>query len=223
MKKLILVLFILTNVNAFAQKKTNRHSPIVQKGVFISFNPHSILEPQQGAVGLGVGYRITNSFEVWTEGSYLYKGLGTSTFNFNNLKGFRSITSAKYFYNNRHGFFVGAEFRVKQYSFDDFTDFINNAGNRLNNFNYSAKHTLIGGGIFWGKRFKVSPDGKFELEGNIGIGIKARTIQRNNVPVGYYKEDFFGRRSDIFNPIIDTDINQTIPYVPGIVRFIYHL
>jgi hypothetical protein len=222
MHKTISIVLLFCAMHCQAQK-TNRHSPIIQKGVYLSFNPHSFLEPQQAAVGLGVGYRINDNVEIWTEASYLYKGFGTSLYNFNNLKGFRSITSVKYYYNNKHGFFVGAEFRVKQYSFDDNTDFIDAAGVRLNNYDYRAKHTLIGGGLFWGKRFKVSTNGKFELEGNIGLGVKARTIQRNNVPNGFYKEDYYGRRSDVFNPIIDTDINQTIPYVPGIVRLIYHL
>ena len=79
---------------------------------------------------------------------------------------------------------------------------------------------LIGGGVFWGKRFKLTANGKFEMEGNIGIGVKQRMINRKNVPAGYIK--MYERLPDA-PPMPDTDAEIAAPYFPAIVRFIYHL
>ena len=221
MKIIFLSFFLFISITSIAQKK-NRHTPILQKGWYLTFNPHSLLEPEQGAVGLGIGYRLSNHIEIWTEMNYLYKGFFQDGIDyFKNLHGVRSITSFKYYYSNKHGFFVGAEFRLKNYSFDDRTDFINlQTNNRLNNYEYKASHTLIGGGVFWGKRFKLTANGKFEMEGNIGIGVKQRIINRKNVPAGYSKINYLQR--DRISPIPDRDEEQTLPYFPAIVRFIYH-
>ena len=195
MKRIFLIPFLFISIKVTAQKKVSRHTPVITKGLYLSFNPHSIFEPEQGAVGLGVGYRISKRIEVWTELNYLYKGFFQNPGYFDNLKGFRSITSFKYYYYNKHGMFVGAEFRLKNYSFDDKNTFINMQTNdTLTNFQYKAIHTLAGGAIFWGKRFKLTGNGKFELEGNVGIGVKQRTIKRENVPSGYFKIEFPERR-----------------------------
>ena len=97
-----------------AVKKT-RQLPVVTKGFYLSFNLNSILEPEQGAVGLGAGYRFNKRFEAFSEINYLYQGFydKSDERHFNNLKGFRSINSFKYFYSKRHGFFVGVDFRIK--------------------------------------------------------------------------------------------------------------
>jgi hypothetical protein len=222
MKKIVLISFLLISIKVTAQKKISRHTPIIQKGLYLSFNPHSILEAEQGAVGLGIGYRLSNHIEIWTELNYLYKGFFQDPEYFNNLHGFRSTSSFKYYYSNKHGFFVGAEFRIKNYSFDDKNTFVNSQLNdTITNFSYKAGHTLIGGGVFWGKRFKLTANGKFELEGNIGVGVKQRIIARKNVPAGYLVKEYFYR--DRISPIPDTDIEQTLPYFPAIVRFVYHL
>ncbi len=221
MKKTVLLFFLIPAIDGVAQK-AYRHSPVLQKGWYLSFNPHSILEPEQGAVGLGIGNRISKKVEVWTELNYLYKGFAYEGGRFINLKGIRSITSLKYYYSNKHGFFVGAEFRIKNYSFGDNNTFINKQTNdTLTSFRYTAVHTLIGGGIFWGKRFKLTANGKFELEGNLGIGVKQRIIARKNVPAGYSLIEYFAK--DRISPVPDNDVEQTLPYFPAIVRFIYHL
>jgi hypothetical protein len=117
---------------------------------------------------------------------------------------------------------VGAEFRVKHYSFTDESTFINKQSNdTLSGFQYTVAHTLTGGGIFWGKRFKLTGNGKFEMEGNIGVGVKQRMIRKKNIPAGYAQLEFYPL--DRINPIPDNNIEQTLPYFPAIVRFIYHL
>ena len=221
MKKKLLILFLLVNANAIAQR-TNRHTPVIKKGLYLSFNPHALFEAEQGAASLGLGYRINKRIEIWAEASYLYKGFFQDPEKFRDLKGIRVIVSGKYFYQNKYGFFAGAEFRIKQYSFIDKNQFVNDLLNdTLVNYQYTAQHTLIGGAIFWGKRFKITANGKFELEGNIGVGVKQRYIARKNVPAGYYKREYYFR--DRISPIPDRDIDQVLPYFPATVRFIYHL
>jgi hypothetical protein len=221
MKKIFLIFFLFISITAIAQK-TNRHTPVIQKGWYLSFNPHSIFELEQGAVGLGIGNRLSRKFEIWTELNYLYKGLFYQGDDFKNLKGIRSITSFKYYYDNKHGFFVGADFRIKNYSFDDKNIFINlQTRDTLTNYPYRLGHTLIGGGVFWGKRFKLSANGKFEMEGNIGIGVKQRLINRKNVPAGYTIIQYNSKRG--FNPFFDKDEGLAQPYFPATFRFIYHL
>ena len=220
MKIIFFAFCLLITISVVAQKK-NRHTPVIQQGWFLSLNPHAIFEPEQGAVGLGIGYRLNDHIELWTEMNYLYRGFFQDPGDFTNLQGIRSSTSLKYYYSKKHGFFAGVEFRVKKYSFMDQTDFENLQTNQvLNNFRYKASHTLIGGGAFWGKRFKVTPNGKFELEGNIGIGVKHRMIDRKNVPAGYSKIEYSLRR---ISPLPDYDNEQTLPYFPAIFRLIYHL
>jgi Protein of unknown function (DUF3575) len=212
--------FLLISITVVAQKKS-RHTPIIQKGWYLSFNPHSLFELQQGAVGLGIGYRINNRIELWTELNYLYKGFAQNPGYFDDLKGFRSIVSFKYYYYNKHGMFAGAEFRIKNYSFDDKNTFVNTQLNdTLTNFRYRATNTLVGGAVFWGKRFKLTANGKFELEGNVGIGVKQRRINRKNLPSGYSKIENFNK---VFSLVPDTDVEDAYPYFPAIFRFIYHL
>ena len=219
MKKFLLIFFLLVSANAIAQHK-GKSTPVLQKGLYISFNPHSILEPEEGAVGLGFGYRISKRFEIWSEVNYLYKGFITSPDKFRNLQGFRDITSFKYYYNNKYGFFVGVEFRIKNYSFDARNNFINpQTSDTLLNYSYKTEQILIGGGAFWGKRFKLTANGKFEMEGNIGIGVKQRYIHRKNMPVGY--ERVVIRAVDVFR--FSTEDEDQEPYFPAIFRFIYHL
>ncbi len=202
-------------------QKTKRYTPIFQKGWYLSFNPFSIVEPEQGGVGLGVGYRIDKHFEVWTKLNYLYHSKVEEISEFDNLKGFRSITSLKYYYNQKHAFFGGGEFRVKYYAFDDKTDFINiQTNDTLHSFPNKASHTLIGGAAFWGMRIKVSRNGKFEYEANVGFGGKSRTINRKNVPAGYTRINDYPK-PHYHRP--DHNIEDTQVYIPATVRLIYHL
>ena len=64
----------------------NKFMPVIEKGAYISFNPMAVVEAQQGAIGLGVGYRVTKRIEFFAESSYLFKGLQTIDDNFKSLK-----------------------------------------------------------------------------------------------------------------------------------------
>jgi len=206
---------------AFAQR-TNRHTPVIQKGFYLSLNPYSILEPEQGAAGIGIGYRFNKRIELFSELNCLYRGFFMEDEDYRKLKGFRLIISGKYFYQNKYGFFVGAEFRWKRYSFDDRYTFVRNIPpDTIRDYRYQPRHDLIGGAVFWGKRFKLTPNGKWELEGNIGIGVKYRHIRRTGLPDGYYSIDYFPK--DRISPIPDRDVNQALPYFPGTFRILFHL
>lgn len=221
MKKILPALFLLITSVSLAQR-TNRHTPVIRTGAYLSLNPYSPLEPEQGAAGLGIGYRFNKRFELFTEMNYLYRGAFMEDEKYWKLKGFRFIVSGKYFYQNKYGFFVGAEFRWKRYSFTDENTFVHEAlADTLTDYKYQPRHSLLGGGVFWGKRFKLTPNGKWELEGHIGIGAKYRHIQRNGTPPGYEKIEYLAK--DRINIIPDRDVDQMLPYVPGTIRIIYHL
>jgi len=153
--------------------------------------------------------------------NYLYHFKSDEISEFDNLKGFRSITSLKYYYNQKRAFFVGAEFRIKKYSFDDKTDLVNiQTNDTLRLFSNTASDTLIGGAVLWGKRIKVSRNGKFEFEANVGLGGKYRTIKRKNVPAGYTR---INNDPGAHRHRPDTNIEGAQAYVPATIRLIYHL
>ncbi len=205
-------------------QKRHRFSPIVQKGFYLTLNPYSPLEMAQGAAGLGIGYRINKRVELWTEFSYLYKGIFYDGDDFNGLKGIRNITSFKYYYNNKHGFFVGAEFRFKKYSYSSETDFVNDlTSDTLTDYIHEVVQSIPGGAVFWGKRFKLTPNGKFEMEANIGFGVRQRIISRRGMPDGYKKLEYDLKNIRRISPIPDHDVEGVLPYLPLGVRLIWHL
>jgi hypothetical protein len=218
MRTLLLACLLFSCIAASAQRK-NRHTPVITKGVYLSLNPYSVIEPQQGAVGLGIGYRFNKRIELHLQTEYLYRGVLAD--NLHDLHGFRAILSGKYFYQNKYGFFVGAELRLKQYTFVDNTTIVNEQlRDTITNFQYHPQHTLIGVAVFWGKRFKLTPNGKFELEGHIGAGGKYRRIERKGFPAGYVKqEEIF--RQEFLIPNIDREIG--LPYITGGIKLILHL
>lgn len=221
LKTVFSAFFILFFSVAFSQR-TNRHTPVIKKGFYLSINTFSIVEAEQGGAGMGIGYRFNKRIELFSELNSLYRGFFMEDGQFEKLKGFRLMISGKYFYQNKYGFFVGAEFRWKQYSFNDETTFVNDVLNdTLFNYRYQPRHNLLGGAVFWGKRFKLTPNGKWELEGQIGIGAKYRQISRNGVPAGY--DRFIFEPKDRISPIPDRDVNQVLPYFPGTIRILFHL
>ena len=198
--------------------------PLIDKGFYLSFNPEAALEVQQGALGLGAGYRLFARLEIWAEASYLYRGIGSVNDNFKNLQGFKGIVSAKYFYKNKHKFFFGLEFRYKQYTYDDKTNFENKLTiDTILKYPYKLQNILLGGGIFFGKRFKISKNGKFEIEALAGTGLKYRFVNYKNVPAGYSKIPYTFERGPIrLFPVDYPYTEQWVPYFPVAIRIVYH-
>lgn len=192
--------------------------------LFLSFNPSALLEPMQGAVGLGIGYRVSQRVELWAEGSYLYSGIFTKTESFENVHGFKSIFNGKYFIKTRRPFFIGIELRLKDYSLDDKRDFENKLiADTIRNYPYQLHNQLFGAGTFIGKKFSLSKNGKFEMEGLVGIGLKYRKLDFRNIPAGYTKIDYELRDHFQIFPENYFYTEQWLPYIPAAIRFIYHL
>jgi len=218
MRTLLLTGFLFSCLATSAQRK-NRQTPVITKGVYLSLNPYSIIEPEQGAIGLGIGYRFNKRIELHLQTDYLYRGILAD--GLHDLHGYRAIFSGKYFYQNKYGFFVGAEFRLKRYSFVDNTTIFNpQLQDTINNFQYNPQHTITGDAVFWGKRFKLTPNGKFELEGHVGVGGKYRNINRKNLPPGYSKLEYMVKD---MSPIPSNDREIGVPYIAGAVKLILHL
>lgn len=193
-------------------------------GLFLSFNPSALLEPLQSAVGLGIGYRVSQRVELWTEGSYLYSGNFTNTERFKNTHGFKGIINGKYFIKTRRPFFIGIELRLKDYSYDDKSDFENKLiADTIRNYPFQLHNQLFGAGTFIGKKFTLSRNGKFEMEGLVGIGIKYRKLDFRNVPAGFTKIDYEFRNHFQIFPENYFYTEQWLPYIPAAIRFIYHL
>ncbi len=204
----------------------NKHNftPTVQQGVYLSFNPAGMFEVQQGAVGLGLGYRVTKNLEFWAEGSYLYRGIGTEGENFRNLRGFKGIFSSRYYYKNKHQFFFGVEIRYKNYTYTDKADFENKSTiDTLFKLQYKLQNTLYGGAALFGKKIKLSRSGKFEIEAIAGLGLKYRFVNYHNVTQGYTKIlDFPSYDGINIKPINYQYTEQWLPYIPATIRLLYH-
>jgi hypothetical protein len=152
----------------------------------LSVNPLGILEPQM-AVGLGIGYHITANWQVWLESSVLgqlYRNPAQSC-----IGGFREILAVKYYLGRRQGLFFAGEFRWKQAWYHDVANFEDNNGDQLNKYTYRLENIIFGGGFWFGGRIRLSADHRWQLEPSIGMGLKGRTVYRQNVPDGYTYHD----------------------------------
>lgn len=224
MKKIFFFLTFFSCTTSLAQKK-NTHSLVYKRGMGLMFSPLSVLEPQQAAIGLGAGFRINKQFEVATEFSYLFSGYPMPEYGvekLENLKGVRSISSVKYFYEKKLNFFVGIEVRVKQYSYVVMRNYSNGIIDILGH-PYSARNTTFGGAVFWGKRNKISKNGVLEFEWTVGIGLKELQVKElSTPPTGYTLIKY--RHSDVLSlGIISDNIGADFPTFPIGLRFIYHL
>jgi len=68
----------------------------------LSLNPYGLLEPP-AAIGLGVGYRLTERVELWSETSFITNGFFQTE---GPVTGVRQILQTKYFVDRNLNFFV---------------------------------------------------------------------------------------------------------------------
>ncbi len=207
---LLLVVFICTNVNA-------------QKKLYFSVNPFGALEPQ-AAYGLAVGYAFNDQFDISTEYSLLTKPTWTDEGKYTNIKGFRSITTVKFttsadeWKQTRN--FVGAELRVRQFSYDDTQDFSNTATHTvINDYTFKNHTKTIGFAGLIGKQKDMCENGRIVLEVTAGIGLRYTTITRDNTPANSTivpVETGFGEMPNYRN-------DQTSFYFPLAMRVIFKL
>jgi Protein of unknown function (DUF3575) len=226
MKQIISPLCLFFSVLLHAQESPSlqkkSHKIIIEKGWSLSLNPLSAFEPVHTAIGLGVGYTFGNKWQVWAEMNLLTGALTNTNGASKDLKGVRNIIALKH-YTGQRGFFIGIEGRYKNFSFTDSDYFINSAtGDTLSNVANTAQHTVMGAAIFWGKRIALSPGGKWQLEFNIGLGLKKHDISRKNFP-DTYKLYELPRRSRLISLDKDVAAPYGAPYAPCAIRIICQL
>ncbi len=194
------------------QKSSGRPLP-VQRWT-LSFNPLGLLE-LPAAVGVGIGYRLSDKVEIGSETSLLRNGplpVGSS------LTGIRQIVQLKRFMDKNHHFFLAGEIRYKSFSFLDSNDLINPVTrDTLSGIHYRTHISFVGAAFQFGTRLPLSTNGRFQLEITAGLGIKQKTIGRKGIPVEY---------QNLYHSI---DLNVwdlmytpgTTIYFPGSIRFVY--
>lgn len=168
------------------------------------------------AIGAGIGYRLNERTEIWSETSLLTNGLMMYV---GPLTGIRQIFQLKRFIGSDGHFFVAGEIRYKYFSYRDTADFSNPSINEtIHNIPYHAYHTVFGAALQAGYRINLSKNGKFQVELTGGIGIKNKIIDRPGVPTGY---------TEYVTPSVDLNIYDFIEsrgisiYFPGSIRVIY--
>lgn len=185
----------------------------------LSFNPPGIFEAQS-AIGLGVGYQFTQHWQLWLESSYLWQMFRSA--NPNCIGGFRDILAVKYYFGARQSLFFAGEFRWKQVYYHDVADFIDTATNlTVPQRSYTLENIIFGGALWFGGRIRLSNDHRWRLEPSIGLGLKGRTVVRQNVPSTFHYIKY-GGGSDVFGTSPE-DGAPVLIYLPASVRLVYVL
>jgi hypothetical protein len=181
----------------------------------LSFNPLGLAEAPC-AIGFGVGYRLSNKVEIWSETSFLTNG----TFKTQGpLTGIRQILEGRYFTDDHRNIFIGAELRFKSYQVRDTDAFVNPATHdTLNAFSNFSRHYFFGAAFQVGWRASLTANGRFQLELTAGLGVRKYVDVRQGIPSGYEFRNF--------NEPIDIKVNNIeyqVPttYFPGSVRLLY--
>jgi hypothetical protein len=183
----------------------------------LTFNPFGLMEPP-AAVGLGIGYRLNEKIEFWSETSFLTNGLFRTD---GPITGIREILQMKYFVNEDRNIFMAAEVRYKSFQFRDRDNFYNAATNdTLLNFSNFSRHYFFGAGLQVGWRTSISGNGRLQLELTAGLGYRVTHIDRQDIPPGYQYKQFAPAKD---SPTGDM-INDPSPmYFPGSLRLIWTL
>jgi hypothetical protein len=238
MKLKLVFLFFLFQSHVNAQLRSSRLAKTTteESGKYFSFNPFALAEPHLAA-GVGFGNHFTERSEYFTELSYIGKQFFYDNTTTNSLHGVRWIAQYRYHFlhpwqplfnigsvgrrgrnANRH-LFLGAEFRVKPFTFSASRTFVKEMpADTLHNFVYKANAVCVGGAILMGEIFDLSADGKWKLEATIGIGARIKTVHYKNIPTGYKpltQKGYFG----LAVPVIDEPVG--LPYVPCAIRLRY--
>ena len=161
---LLLVFIIATATNA--QQKS---------GFYLSANPLAILEPQ-AAYGAGIGYRFNEYLELSAEYSTLSSSNLLVGYRFNGVEGFRSVAQLKYTISiNEEKYnkvFIGAEARVKSYSYMDVANFTNTqTGAVVKDYQYKNNTTVKGFAAIIGKQLDLGYLSNWCIAFTAGVGL----------------------------------------------------
>jgi Protein of unknown function (DUF3575) len=211
MRNLFALLSLLSCLQTKAQIKKSYWS--------VGVNPLGLIEVIP-AVGPCVSYRLSPAFEFWGETSYLFGGPNRIE-DWKNLNGYRLIFQGRYYPGKKKRFFIAPEFRLKHYTYNSKTSFINStSSDTLNNYPYHGSQWLTGGALVFGNQFVLSRSHQLYLEVTAGVGSKLRRITRSRVPAGY---QYFAPFPDHAFSIGYNDDNRNDPYVPLGFRLIWKL
>lgn len=216
MKRNIIMLLLVSIITSAtnAQQKS---------GFYISANPLAILEPQ-AAYGAGIGYRFNEYLELSAEYSTLSSSNLLVGYRFNGVEGFRSVAQLKYTISiNEEKYnkvFVGAEARVKSYSYMDVASFTNTqTGAVTKDYQYKNNTTVKGFAAIIGKQLDLGYLSNWCIEFTAGVGLRTKTIQRENTPANSAivpKDTGFGETPNYLD-------NHTSFYFPIGVRVMFRL
>jgi hypothetical protein len=186
----------------------------------LSFNAPGLLELQM-AIGLGLGYQVTNWWQIWLESSALgqfYQKPDQSC-----IGGIREILAMKFYFGPRQSLFAAAEFRWKQVYYHDVENFESlTTSAELKNYTYQLENIIFGGAVWFGARIRISQNHRWRLEPSIGLGIKSRTVVWHGVPEGYQYQTGGDKHDDVFSTSPRYSTPGTI-YLPASVRVVYVL
>lgn len=199
----------------------------------LSFNPLGLVELQM-ALGVGVGYQVTDWWQIWLESSALcqfYQKPPQSC-----IGGVREILAMKFYFGPRRAFFTAAEFRWKQVYYHDVGNFVETTypgvgalvtqpyvQRRISNYTYQLENVVFGGAVWFGGRVRISGNHRWRLEPSIGVGFKGRTVSRYGVPAGYVPETGGLENSASPWPWSPKNSSPFLIYLPASLRIVYVL
>lgn len=173
------LLTLLLSILLFTQVNAQQTS-----GLYLSVNPLCMFE-SQATFGVGLGY-FNEKFEICSEIGQLNPPLWGSD-KFLQIQGFRSVTRFKYFFAidemKQSKTFFGAEFRYKNFAYDDIADFTSlSTGAVIKDYVFRNTTTVKAYAGIIGKQFEMSETGRWVIEFTAGLGLRMKHVQRDNTP-----------------------------------------
>jgi len=141
----------------------------------ISLTPSSLLHLRLSGVMGGVEYRFHEKWSIVNDFGYTYQNLMRER----RQKGFRNRTEIRWYpgeYDPSWDFFMGAQFRYWQVSFDDEGTFCRAGCQYFEDLEFSSKQNGIGGSFVFGIGGTMGKNFYYEFGAALGL------IQRNNNP-----------------------------------------
>lgn len=213
-------IFLCITVQLFSQPsgKLNKRLPSPQKT--ITCNIFGIAEPQ-AAIGIGLDNIITQRSGYFTEMSYIFKAPFYKAPD-DITGGYRFIAQYRYYlkWNKNWHYFLGPEFRIKQYGFKGIIPTININTGSYKNLPYRANAFSIGGAFLAGLSFPLSKNKKWQGEMTLGIGAKQKFVKFKNIPEEY-KINTETRHDGLRPPAVYEAVGM--PYFPIAIRLKYLL
>jgi hypothetical protein len=196
----------------------NRRLPIPQK--MLTYNIFGIAEPH-AAIGIGFDNIITQRSGYFAEISYIFKAPFYKAPD-DITGGYRMIAQYRYYLKKESSwnYFVGPEFRIKQYGFKGNILAKNSISGSVKYIDYKANAFSIGGALLAGASFNITKSRQWQCEMTAGIGAKQKFVKFKNIPQDY--EVLMETRKEWLGP---PKIYEAVgmPYFPITIRVKYLL